>query len=144
MIQDFSGDQRHVLPDGAAASHIQDLHSPADGEYRLPGSEDPLHKTDLKEIYRNIRLSVSFPRFFPEQERSDIIAAAEEESVAESCILVQQMIAAYKGQDDGNSLCVPDGLDIRIGDKVSVLRKASGDYTDSGFHMKLLFWTVYM
>ena len=83
VVERLPGDQGHVLPDRASAGDTQDLHSPAYGKDRLAGFQDTFHEADLEQIYGNVSLAVPFLRFFAEQERRDVIAAAEEKSVAQ-------------------------------------------------------------
>ena len=81
MVQDLSGDQGHVLPDRAAAGYTQDLHSPANGKDRFPGHKDSLHKSDLKQVHSDIRLSIPFHRLFAKEKGGDVFPAAEKEAV---------------------------------------------------------------
>ena len=55
-----------------------------------------LHEADLEQIHRNVSPAVPFLRLFSEQERRDVIAAAEEKSVAQSGVFVQQVIAPHE------------------------------------------------
>lgn len=134
VVKRLPGDQGYVLPDRASAGDTQDLHTPAYGKDRLAGFQDTFHETDLEQIYGNVSLAVSFLRFFAEQERRDIIAAAEKKSVAQSGVFVEQVVAPYERKYERNAFCVAHGLNIWISDKLAVLSKTADNDSDLGFH----------
>ena len=77
---------------------------------------------------------IRFIRLFPEKERGDVLSPAEEETVAEVCVLTDHPVAAHEWKDERQPLGVTDGLDVRICDKLAVLRETAHNDTDLRFH----------
>ena len=139
MIKGFTGDKGHVLPDTSSAGYAHDLHAPADGKDRLLRGENLFHKPDLKQIYSNVSLSVSVFRFFSKEQRCDVPASTEQESITEPDIFFEDMVAADQRKDNRYASGVADRLNVGIGYKLAVFRKTAHDDSDNRFHSALLY-----
>ena len=95
-------------------------------------------EADLEQIYSDTCLSISFLRFLSEEERSDIFTSAEKKTGAQSDILVENSIAPDQGKNQGKTAGIPDRLNIRIGDKLTVSHKTACNNSDRWLHIILL------
>ena len=138
VVEGVTGNEGHILPDRTPAGYVEDLHSPADGEHRFSRGKNPFHEPDLKEIYGNACFTISVFRFFAEEQRGDISAAAEEKSVAEICVLRKDAVAPDKRKNERESVGIADGLNIWISDKLSVSGEPADNDSDFRLHRILL------
>lgn len=138
MIKSFAWNKGHILPDTSAAGYAHDLHAPADGKDWFFRGKNLFHKSDLEQIDRNISSAVPVFWLFAEKERRDVSASAEQESVEQPDIFLQDMVAADQRQDDRDAFSVADRLNVWIGHELPVFRKTAHDDSDNRFHSELL------